>query len=367
MKWSQVSHEDHDWYRCSEYDRFPVDPLFPATTMSTTLTAVVQDVPPLYVYGSTKTTLMSLPVELLEIVTSMLERSQLVPISLTSKLFHNLGTRYLYREIQHLTQCQSIRFLKSLTRTPNDEGTRKRAACVRTLHFDFSSGRVTANFLRLLQRGLQILTSLKELSLEFGIQDNHYSLAWCLENCPFQLRMFTTSIRCDDSLAAFIEGQRKLEELVLRGFQTTAPFVLSPDALPKLNAFRTVHAGVPVLKQVMRGRPIEAVSLSLFQEDMFEPLDTLLLPQTQVKRLTIMSLGDTPPDLLLPQISARLPALEALHIVVLMARYTYVSLLPSSNYIYLLRFFVITHHNRTICSVRRSTSSPFLLFVILRS
>ncbi|KAK7681709.1 hypothetical protein QCA50_015056 [Cerrena zonata] len=301
--------------------------------MSTTLTAVVESIPPLYVYGGTKPTLMSLPVELLEIMTSVLARKELVSITLTSKLFYTIGTRYLYRAISRLSQCQSVRLLRSLTRSPNDERTRKRAICVRTLLLDFSSGRVTANFLRLLQQGLQTLTSLRELSLEFGTQDNYFSLAWCLENCPFQLRLFTTSIRCDDSLAAFIEGQRKLEELILRGFQTTAPFILSPDALPKLSAFRTVHAGVPVLKQVMRGRPIDTVSISLFQEDMFEPLDTLLLPQTQIKRLTIMSLGDTPPDLLLPEISARLPALEALHIVVLMARYTYDNLLCSTQYL----------------------------------
>lgn len=329
--------------------------------MSTTVTAVVEDIPPpspLFVYGVTKRTMMSLPIELIEMITSWLRRPELLSICLTSKVLNSLGTRYLYRQVTRLDRLQTIRFLRSLTVNPDDERTLKRAAHVRSIFFDFSPCRVTANLLRLLHRALRSFVSLKSLSLEFGMQDNHYSLAWFLLDCPFQLRSFTTSIRCDDTLAAFIEGQRKLEELVLRGFQTTSPFVLSPEALPRLNAFRTVHAGVPVLKQVMTGRPIEAVSLSLFQEDMFEPLDTLLLSVTQVKRLTIMSLGDTPPDLLLPEISARLPGLEALHIVVLMARYTYVSRHVLYIFLPLLTFLLL--YSRIICFVQLNISSPFL-------
>lgn len=302
--------------------------------------------------------MMSLPIELIEMITSWLRRPELLSICLTSKVLNSLGTRYLYRQVTRLDRLQTIRFLRSLTVNPDDERTLKRAAHVRSIFFDFSPCRVTANLLRLLHRALRSFVSLKSLSLEFGMQDNHYSLAWFLLDCPFQLRSFTTSIRCDDTLAAFIEGQRKLEELVLRGFQTTSPFVLSPEALPRLNAFRTVHAGVPVLKQVMTGRPIEAVSLSLFQEDMFEPLDTLLLSVTQVKRLTIMSLGDTPPDLLLPEISARLPGLEALHIVVLMARYTYVSRHVLYIFLPLLTFLLL--YSRIICFVQLNISSPFL-------
>ena len=329
--------------------------------MSTTVTAVVEDIPPpspLFVYGVTKRTMMSLPIELIEMITSWLRRPELLSTCLTSKVLNSLGTRYLYRQVTRLDRLQTIRFLRSLTVNPDDERTLKRAAHVRSIFFDFSPCRVTANLLRLLHRALRSFVSLKSLSLEFGMQDNHYSLAWFLLDCPFQLRSFTTSIRCDDTLAAFIEGQRKLEELVLRGFQTTSPFVLSPEALPRLNAFRTVHAGVPVLKQVMTGRPIEAVSLSLFQEDMFEPLDTLLLSVTQVKRLTIMSLGDTPPDLLLPEISARLPGLEALLIVVLMARYTYVSRHVLYTFIPLLTFLLL--YSRIICFVQLNISSPFL-------
>ncbi|CAL1702700.1 unnamed protein product [Somion occarium] len=299
---------------------------------TTTMTLAKLDSPLcLLAHGAPK--LLRLPVELLEIISTELERPDLNLLARTNKLLNVISTRTLYRELTGLSQEQSIRALRSFVYPSDVEEARKRALHVRTLHLDFSNCRVTANFLRLLQRALQTLHSLKDLSLEFGLQDNHYSIAWCLKDCPFQLRIFTTSIRCDEDLAAFIEGQRKLEELVLRGFQTTSPFTLSPDALPKLSAFRTVHAGVPVLKEVMKGRPIEAVSLSLFQEDKFEPLDTLLLPQTQIKRLTIMSLGDTPPDMLLPEIAARLPALEALHIVVLMARYSYENLLASTPYL----------------------------------
>ncbi|CAL1702701.1 unnamed protein product [Somion occarium] len=278
---------------------------------TTTMTLAKLDSPLcLLAHGAPK--LLRLPVELLEIISTELERPDLNLLARTNKLLNVISTRTLYRELTGLSQEQSIRALRSFVYPSDVEEARKRALHVRTLHLDFSNCRVTANFLRLLQRALQTLHSLKDLSLEFGLQDNHYSIAWCLKDCPFQLRIFTTSIRCDEDLAAFIEGQRKLEELVLRGFQTTSPFTLSPDALPKLSAFRTVHAGVPVLKEVMKGRPIEA---------------------TQIKRLTIMSLGDTPPDMLLPEIAARLPALEALHIVVLMARYSYENLLASTPYL----------------------------------
>ncbi|GBE85675.1 hypothetical protein SCP_0801970 [Sparassis crispa] len=197
------------------------------------------------------------------------------------------------------------------------------AALVRKLSIDWTHHRVLGNLFRLLRHALEQLTSLHTLSVELSPDDNHFNLAWIFPERTFSLRTLSTSVRCDAPLARFLETQPRISELSLRGFQTSQPFNLNPSALPMLTSFRVVHAGTPVLSVVLKDRPIEGVSLSLFPDDGFLPLDTLRLPSRPIKRLTIMSLDSTPPNVLIPEVSVRLPRLEALHVVVLMAQYDY--------------------------------------------
>ncbi|KAI0072625.1 hypothetical protein K474DRAFT_1604773 [Panus rudis PR-1116 ss-1] len=281
--------------------------------------------------------LLSLPPEVLQFVLRELDQADLCIAIRLSKTFYSIGIRILYREIgdtqPKLAPKNSILLLKSLTSTRNPADADLRCSHVRLLRLDYLDGRITANLLRLLRRALSKLHALRELHLEFSLQDNYYWLAWCLHDCPAQLRVFTTSIRCDASLAAFLVKQHELVELGLRGFQTTSPFILPPTSLTKLSSFRTIHAGVAVLEEVVRGRPIDSVSISLFPEDEFSPLDVLQSSSVEIKRLTVLALDDTPPVNLFAQVASRLPTLEALHIVVLLARNSNHNLLAFAPYL----------------------------------
>ncbi|KAH9895746.1 hypothetical protein C8Q73DRAFT_689273 [Cubamyces lactineus] len=268
--------------------------------------------------------LMAFPVEIQDCIFQELEMHDLPPVLRVNSHFNAIATRILYRIIPELPMRRCIACLKVLCANPAN------AALVRKLSVDWSSHRVVANLFRLLRDTLTHLTALRHLSIELSPQDNHYSLAWVLHGCRSRLRTLGTSIRCDPQLAAVLETQPDLIELCLRGFQTKQPFTISQDAMPVLKMFRAVHAGPAVISSVVRGRPLEVISLSMFIEDGFSPLDSLLHSSRPIKRLTIMSLDNTPPNILLPEIANRLPKLEALHVVVLMAMFDRQTLHDSS-------------------------------------
>ncbi|OBZ72822.1 hypothetical protein A0H81_07048 [Grifola frondosa] len=255
------------------------------------------------------------PVEILDYIFQELDHSHLTALLRVSSFFHAIAARILYRVIPELSLARCVRCLKTICANP------RIALLVHKLSVNWTECIGVGNLFRLLHRALGRLTFLRHLSVELSQHDNHFSLGWMLSSCRAPLQTLGTSIRCDESLAEFLNGQSCLTELSLRGFQTRQPFILSPTAMPKLTSFRAVHAGSPVLSEVIRGRPVEGVSLSLFMEDGYKPLDTLMLSSRPIKRLTIMSLDNTPPNVLLPEVARRLPELEALHIVVLMAQY----------------------------------------------
>ena len=266
--------------------------------------------------------LLSFPPEILDCVIQELEYNQLPPVMRVSHCLHSIASRILYRiiDIPEMTARRCIACLKVLCHNP------AYAVLVRKLSIDWASHRVVANLFRLLRDTLTHLTSLRHLSIELSPQDNHYGLAWVLSGIRSKLKSLGTSIRCDAQLAEILESQPQLIELCLRGFQTKQPFVLSNSAMPHLRSFRAVHAGPSVISAVVSGRPVEAVSLSMFLEDGIQPLDALRLSTAPIKRLTIMSLdSQLPPNILLPEVASRLPKLEALHIVVLMALFDNVS------------------------------------------
>ncbi|KAI1789905.1 hypothetical protein LXA43DRAFT_974021 [Ganoderma leucocontextum] len=256
----------------------------------------------------------ALPVEILDCIFQELDPHHLPPLLRANHDFHTIGTRILYRIIPEMPISRCIHCLKALCRSPTN------AALVRKLSIDWSQHRVVSNLFRLLRDALTHLTSIRHLSVELSPHDNHYGLAWVLAGVCTPLKTLGTSIRCDVQLAEVLETQPALVELCLRGFQTKQGFSLSDGAMPLLRSFRTVHAGPSVISEVVRGRPVEGVSLSMFLEDGCQPLDSLRLSTRPIKRLTIMSLDSTlAPTVLLPEIAKRLPELEALHVVVLMA------------------------------------------------
>ena len=151
--------------------------------------------------------------------------------------------------------------------------------------------------------------------------------------------------RLDPDLAAFLESQPEIRELSLRGMPacTSSPFTLQRSALPRLETFRSVHVDPDTLcevtprhfpraigradlvpLQVIATRPVQGISLTLFSEHGYHALEVLTRTSTPVRRLTILIVDASAPNELFPQLAARLPHLEALHIVALVQHYNLV-------------------------------------------
>ena len=73
--------------------------------------------------------------------------------------------------------------------------------------------------------------------------------------------------------------------------------------------------------QVIATRPVQGISLSLFSEHGYRALEVLARTSMPVRRLTILIVDASAPNELFPQLAARLPHLEALHIVALVQHY----------------------------------------------
>ena len=69
---------------------------------------------------------------------------------------------------------------------------------------------------------------------------------------------------------------------------------------------------------------MQGISLSLFSEHGYRALEVLARTSTPVRRLTILIVDASAPSELFPQLAARLPHLEALHIVALVQQYNLV-------------------------------------------
>ena len=261
----------------------------------------------------------TLPTEILVLVLQNLELKDIPPVLLTNTTFYSIAVRVLYRSIPNLPVARSIACLKVLQRNAT------LTTFVRDLSVDWSNIRVTANLLRLLRSVLQQLKHLHSLSLDLSPIDSYGAPhAWVFKNAPYSLHAFNTSSHCDDVLASVLERQPYIRDLSLRGHQTNAPFKLPPFALPRLESLRCMHAGPRAVAEVIRGRPVETMSISLHADATFEGLDTLLLVKSSLRRLTIMALDDLPAAFVLTEVAARVPQLESLHIVVLLSQYTYV-------------------------------------------
>lgn len=267
-----------------------------------------------------------LPVETLDLVFESLTRSELLPVLRSNSLFHRVGARVLYRTLIDLQPAQAVDLVRTIARSD------LYASYVRHVEFDWGTSVLTANFLRLLNRALRRLKFLLRLTLEFPTTDDTGGTASVLNGCTFSLRSFTTSIRCDPTLVRFLETQNDIIDLCLRGINCIETVPLPPEALPHLSHFRTVLSWPTLIANFIRDRPVESVSMPVYQQGMHSALNALLSSSKPIKRLTLMSLDAAEPISLLSEIASRLPWLEALHLVVLSAQFYVPDMLLEMGY-----------------------------------
>ncbi|KAI9455670.1 hypothetical protein BJY52DRAFT_1279067, partial [Lactarius psammicola] len=269
--------------------------------------------------------LINLPLELIDYTLSFLSWPfDLHPLLLVNQYLNSITERVLYRNIGDLPAQRSVRLLLSLANAPA-----ARRDLVKALEVNFTENRVLFALELLIAKVLGLLPRLRVLNVEVSVHENrHRALAWIFpRDAPFQLRSFSTSIRSlawpspshnrlDPDLAAFLESQPEIRELSLRGMPacTSSPFTLQRSALPRLETFRSVHVDPDTLCEVIATRPVQGISLTLFSEHGYHALEVLTRTSMPVRRLTILIVDASAPNELFPQLAARLPHLEALHI-----------------------------------------------------
>ncbi|KAF8495925.1 hypothetical protein F5888DRAFT_509673 [Russula emetica] len=276
------------------------------------------------------TTLTTIPLELIDHILSFLSwPNDLHSLLFVNKFLSPISERTLYRNIGDLPAQRAVRLLLSLANAPA-----ARCALVKSLSLDFSDNRVLFALELLIARVLRLLPRLRSLNVEVSIHENrHRALAWIFPgDAPFRLLSFATSIRLDQDLATFLESQPEIRDLSLRGIPayTSDPFTIPRSALPHLESFRSVHVDPDTLGEVIATRPVQGISLSLFSEHGYRALEVLARTSTPVRRLTILIVDASAPSELFPQLAARLPHLEALHIVALVQQYNLDTLLASA-------------------------------------
>lgn len=269
-----------------------------------------------------------LPIEILDFVFRELSQKELLPVLSVNTAFHAVAVRPFYHTIAELKPSHSIACLHTLSRNAAFP------PLVRSFEIDWQESLPTGNLYRLLHKVLKSLTEITSLLLELP---RYQSPSWILQDCTFALKDFATSIHCQRPLAQFLDSQPNITELTLRGFQNNnnnhflasswepddaTKFSLLPASLPKLTHFRAIHAGPSIVAAVISGRPLEVVSIPLFQSLSSAALDALELSSRPIRRLSLMSFDPDAPDFLLPQVAKRLPDLEALHVVLLLTEYT---------------------------------------------
>ncbi|KAF5350870.1 hypothetical protein D9758_010506 [Tetrapyrgos nigripes] len=270
----------------------------------------------------------ALPREIIHLIFSFVGRkADLFSSALASKTLHFMATSAIYRNIFLEKPLESIRCLQALSRN------HRLALCVRSFDIHWNWKKPTGNLYRLLHCVLQRMTSLSSLSIEVHSDFNSH----ILRDCTFSLTRFSSSFRCDSSLVEFLEKQFSITELTLRGFNSDpsdfsfnsnsfnlnpnpTPFPISGEALPKLSRLRAIHAGHEVISRIISGRPLTQVSMPLYADCVKKSLDALELSTERISRLNVISFDPYAPDYLLEEISKRLPDLEALHIVILLAQ-----------------------------------------------
>ncbi|KAF5389788.1 hypothetical protein D9757_006033 [Collybiopsis confluens] len=271
-----------------------------------------------------------LPVEIIEyVLRSVHDNDDLLSVALSNRHMHAVAVRVIYQSITLSRPRQSIQCLLALAHQPS------LASLVRSLSFQWQSfSHLTHNTYRLTLRALCSTLHLSSLTID-APSDFH---PWNLSICTFKLKSFSASFPCDNLLIQFLESQPTLIDLTLRGFNSDPldfqftlstfnlnpnplPFPLSPNALPNLARLRAIHAGPDIMETIIRGRPLKQISMPLYADCVGRSLDVLKMGCAEggVERLNIISFDPNAPVYLLEEIARRVPGLEALHVVILLA------------------------------------------------
>ncbi|KAI0048164.1 hypothetical protein FA95DRAFT_1540264 [Auriscalpium vulgare] len=260
-----------------------------------------------------------LPPEILSHIISYLDSPHaLYPLLTSSTQLYTIALRTLYRTIRQLPSPTAILLLRSLDTSHSTP----RHTLLTSLTLDLRYSRPLRALPQLVHRVLLVLPKLTSFSLDL-LPTNGALQAMLPHDAPFRLRTLRISAQIDAALSAFLEGQDDIVELTLLGW-TSAPFALAPRALPRLRSFRTERSHI--LSEVITGRPVEFVSLSLSADGIYETLAALTRSTTPITRFTAVvvdSATSAPTSVthLIPQIATCLPALESLSIITIVQNY----------------------------------------------
>jgi hypothetical protein len=92
--------------------------------------------------------------------------------------------------------------------------------------------------------------------------------------------------------------------------------------------FTYIGADANGVSQVIAMRPVQGISLSWSSDHGYRAFEVLSKTSTPVRRLIILIRDGSAPNELFPQLAARLPHLEALHIIALVQYYSLVCIIP---------------------------------------
>lgn len=233
-------------------------------------------------------------------------------ILFVNSVFFQISFRILYHTIGSLAPSKLITLLKTLCRNE------RYPPLVKNLDIDLADKHLTGNFHRLLNEALRRLHNL--VSLNTAI-DHHISL---FEGCIFSLNHYSTTSASDSALASFLQKQPRLTELCLRS-KLLPSFKLPQLALPSLHHIRVQRSTPSRVAHLIRGRPVEDISLFTSTEQMIESLDSLTLSSTPMRRLSMIFYESPMPAEIFTQAALRVPELEALHIVITLNQWPSVS------------------------------------------
>lgn len=245
----------------------------------------------------------SLPVEVLDQAFNITGGGDLFRLLQVNSAFSDIARRILYHTIDISLTPKFITLLHTLC------GKNHYAYLIRSLEIRSLGCQPTGNFFRLLNRALKTLPNLTSLTLP------EHPPALC-NGCTFSLSFFSTGSRVDAALLSFLDSQ-PLTELCLRGRSAfTADTSLPVTTIPQLKTLRLLQSNPSFLRSVIRGRPIEFISL-VMTDDFRESLEALALSTMTLKRLSALFFNCPNPSELLAVVSSIMPELEALHVVVL--------------------------------------------------
>ncbi|EPQ55537.1 hypothetical protein GLOTRDRAFT_138437, partial [Gloeophyllum trabeum ATCC 11539] len=201
----------------------------------------------------------SLPIELVEKIVRSADRQQLGVLSCVSRTLQAITEPVLYDLVGDMGCRRTIHAMRSVLRAKRSY----RRQYVRCFSINMSTWRqchtsqLLRAFFRLLSDTLQVLPDLDSLHL-IGLPPCE---AWVLARCPAQPLAFVTSLPPSPSLSAWLQGQRRMEILVLANRYMAhwdRRVEVSSPALPNL---RMICASSNSLQQLVPGRPVEHVVL----------------------------------------------------------------------------------------------------------